>query len=242
MSDRLPAPSTIVVLALVHRDLLGPAQVFERQILELDAQIFADQRAAGQDGDVAQQGLAAIAEARRLHRTDVERAAQLVHHQQRQGLGLHVLGDDQQRSAGLADLLQNRDQVANVADLLLVNQDERVFQAALHGRRIIDEVRGDEALVELHAVDVLDLRFGRLAFFDRDHAVLADAFERFGQQLADGLVVVGADRPDVGDFRLLGNRLGHFHQLGLGRVHGLLDAAPHARPDWRRPRCCAGLP
>ena len=64
-----------------------------------------------------------------------------------------------------------------------------------------------------------------LALFDRDHAVLADALEGLGQQLADRLVVVGADRADVGDFRLLGDGLGHFDQLGFGRVHGLLDAA-----------------
>ena len=100
---------------------------------------------------------------------------------------------------------------------------------AVHRGRIVDEVRGDEPLVELHAVDVLDLGLGGLSLLDRDHAVLADAFEGLGQQLADRLVVVGTDRADVGDFRLLGDRLGHLDQLGLGRVHRLLNAAPHRR-------------
>jgi hypothetical protein len=43
--------------------------VFERELLELQAEVFADHRAAGQDGDVAQHGLAAIAETGRLDRT-----------------------------------------------------------------------------------------------------------------------------------------------------------------------------
>ncbi len=66
---------------LVDRDLLGPAEVLEREVLELQAQVLADQRAAGQHGDVAQHGLAAIAEARRLDGTDVQHAAELVDHQ-----------------------------------------------------------------------------------------------------------------------------------------------------------------
>ena len=57
--------------------------------------------AAGQDGDVAQHRLAAVAEARGLHRADVQHAAELVDDQGRQRLALDVLGDDQQRLARL---------------------------------------------------------------------------------------------------------------------------------------------
>ncbi len=35
-------------VVLVDRDLLGAAQVLEREVLELDAEVFADQRAAGE--------------------------------------------------------------------------------------------------------------------------------------------------------------------------------------------------
>ena len=68
--------------------------------------------AAGEDRDVLQHGLAAIAEARRLHRRDLEAAAQLVDHQGRQRLALDVLGDDQQRLAGLHHCFQQRQQSA----------------------------------------------------------------------------------------------------------------------------------
>ena len=55
---------------LLDADRLGPAELVERDVLELEAQVFADELAAGQDGDVAEHGLAAIAEAGGLDRTD----------------------------------------------------------------------------------------------------------------------------------------------------------------------------
>ena len=95
----------------VDRDLLGPAQVGELDAFEVDAQVLEDRLAAGQDGDVAQHRLAAIAVARCLDRRDLEDAPQLVDDQGRQGLALDVLGDDQQRLVGLGDLLEQRDQL-----------------------------------------------------------------------------------------------------------------------------------
>ena len=56
--------------------------------------LFADDLATGQDGDVLEHGLAAVAEARGLDGQDVEGAAQLVDDQGRQGFAVHVLGDD----------------------------------------------------------------------------------------------------------------------------------------------------
>jgi hypothetical protein len=70
-------------------------------VLELDADVLADQLAAGQDGDVLQHGLAAIAEAGALTAGDLQAAAQLVDHQRGERLALDVLGDDQQGPAGL---------------------------------------------------------------------------------------------------------------------------------------------
>ena len=84
--------------------------------------------AAGQDGDVAEHGLAAIAEAGGLDGADVQHAAQLVDDQGRQRFALDVLGDDQQRLAGLGDLLQQRQHVADVGELLLVDEDQRVLE------------------------------------------------------------------------------------------------------------------
>ena len=43
---------------------LGAAEVGQFNALQLDAEVFADELAAGEDGDVFEHGLAAVAEAR----------------------------------------------------------------------------------------------------------------------------------------------------------------------------------
>ena len=108
MSACLPAPSTIVVFSLSIDDALGAAEVFELEVLELDAEVFGDATATGEDGDVFEHGLAAIAEARGLHGGDVERAAELVHHEGRERFAFDVFRDDEERLAGLGDLLEQR--------------------------------------------------------------------------------------------------------------------------------------
>ena len=118
-------------VVLVDGDLLGVAEVAHLHVLQLDAQIFRDGLAAGEDRDILQHGLAAIAEARSLHGRDLQRAPQLVDHQGRQGFALDVLSDDEQRLAALGDLLEQREQVLHRADLLLVDQDLGVFQTQL---------------------------------------------------------------------------------------------------------------
>ena len=123
MSSFLPPPPTIVVFSASMIDLLRLAQVGELDAVELDAQVLEDRRAAGEHGDVAQHGLAAIAVAGGLDRTDLQDAAELVDHQRRQGFAFDVFGDDQQRLAGLADGFQQRHEVLGAGDLFFVDQD-----------------------------------------------------------------------------------------------------------------------
>src|SRR4029434_7387087 len=51
---------------LVDGHALGATEIIERDVLELDAEIFGDATATREDRDVFEHGLAAIAEARRL--------------------------------------------------------------------------------------------------------------------------------------------------------------------------------
>ena len=147
-------------------------------------------------GDVAEHLLAAVAEARRLDRQDVQDAAQLVDHQGAQRLAVDVLGDDHQLLAALLDeLLQDRQHVVDRADLLLGDQDVRLLDLRHHPLGVGDEVRGDVATVEQHALGVLDLELEGLALLDGDDAVLADLLHRLGEQLAD----LGIVRGDGGD-------------------------------------------
>ena len=76
-------------------------------------------------------------------------------------------------------------------------------RTAFHPLRIGDEIGGDIAAIELHAFDDVQRGGHGLGFFDRDDAILADLLHRFGNQIADRLVVVGGNGADLGDFRLV---------------------------------------
>src|SRR3546814_20281235 len=65
-------------VVLVDRDALGGAEHAERDVFELDPEILGDDFALAQDRDVLEHRLAAIAEARRLDRGDLQPATQLV--------------------------------------------------------------------------------------------------------------------------------------------------------------------
>jgi hypothetical protein len=98
MSFFLPAPSTMVVVSLVIETLLGAAEHVQGHVFQLDAEVFGDHLAAGQDGDVFQHGLAAVAEARSLDGSNLEAATQLVDHEGGQRFAFNVFRDDQQRT------------------------------------------------------------------------------------------------------------------------------------------------
>ena len=143
--------------------LLGTAEHVERDVLELDAEILGDHLTAGEHGDVLQHGLAAIAEARRLDRGNLEPAAQLVDHERGKRLALDVLGDDQDRLAGLHHLLEQGKQRLHVGELLLVDENVGALELDAHLVGVGDEIGGNIATVELHALDHFKLGLERLS-------------------------------------------------------------------------------
>ena len=212
-------------VVLVNGDLLGGAQVLELDILKLDAQVLGDALAAGQDCDVLQHCLAAVAEARSLDGADLQRATQLVDDQGGERLAVHVLGDDQHWTAGLGDHLQQRQHVLEAGDLLLVDEDQRVAELAGHRVGVGDEVGGEVALVELHALDRVAAGVDGLGFLDGDGAVLADLLHGLGDDGADGGVGVGGDGGDLGDLLLVLHLDGHLRELLDNRLDCAVDAA-----------------
>src|SRR6266545_5041424 len=130
-------------LVLGDDDLAGAAKQIEGRVLQLETDLLADDLATGEDGDVTEHGLAAVAEARRLDGHGLEGAADLVDDQGGQRLALDVLRDDRQRLAGLHDLLEQRQQVLDRGDLGVDDQDVGVVEDGLHTLRVGDEVRRD---------------------------------------------------------------------------------------------------
>ena len=225
MSDFLPAPSMIVVFSLRDLDLLGFAEVVHRGLLERQADFLGDDLAARQDRDVLQHGLTAIAEARRLDGRDLDDAADVVDDERRERLAFDVFRDDQQRPARLGDALEQRQQLADVRDLLVVDQDQRVLEVRRLRRLIVDEVQRQVAAVELHALDDVELVRETRAFLDGDDAFLADLAHRLGDDLADLLVGVRRDRADLRDRLVVLARLRELLELLGDRDGRLVDAA-----------------
>src|SRR5690606_19286722 len=127
-------------LVLGDDHLAGLPEQVDRGVLELEADGLADDLATGEDGDVLQHGLAAVAEARSLDGDGLERALDLVDHEGGQGLALDVFGADQQRLVRLHDLLQQRHQVLDAGDLRLDQQDVGVLEHGLLTLGVGDEV------------------------------------------------------------------------------------------------------
>ena len=83
-------------LVLGDDHLACSAEQLQAGALQFEANLFRDDLGTGEDRDVLQHRLAAIAEARSLDRHGAEGATNLVDHQGRQGFALDVLGDDRE--------------------------------------------------------------------------------------------------------------------------------------------------
>ena len=209
---------------LVDHDALGATEIGDLDVLQLDAEVFGDALAAGEDCNVLEHRLAAIAEAGSLDRTHVERAADLVHDEGREGFAFHFLGNDEEGLARLGDGLEQREHVLEARDLLLVDQHVGVLEDRFHRLGIRGEVRGEVALVELHALNDVEGGLDGLGLFDGDGAVLADLIHGVGNDVADGLIPVGGDGGDLADFLAVVDLLGNARELGDGGLNGLVDA------------------
>src|SRR3546814_3246246 len=83
--------------------MCSSGRIGQRGLLDRQAELFGDHRAAGEDGDVLEHFLATIAKARRLDGGDLEDATQVVDDQRRERFAFDVFGDDHQRTAALGD-------------------------------------------------------------------------------------------------------------------------------------------
>jgi hypothetical protein len=102
MSAFLPAPSTIVVLSLSIVTRLARPRSFERDVLELDAEVLGDRLPPVRMAMSFSIALRRSPKPGALTAQTLQRAAQLVDDQRGERLALDVLGDDQQRLAARA--------------------------------------------------------------------------------------------------------------------------------------------
>src|SRR5882757_6924088 len=222
-------------VVLVDGYALRCAQVFDLHRLELDAQIFGDGLATGQNCDIAKHCLATVAKARSFDGSDVERATQLVDYQGCECLTVYILSDDDERLASTGDLLEQGKQVLHGADLLLIDQDVRIFESCFHALFIGHEVGRQIAAVELHTLDHVQLCLHRLRLFNGDDTVLTNLLHRLGDDGSDLVIGVGGDGADLCD-HFASDRLRQLRErsalddavliaLANDGLNGLIDAA-----------------
>src|SRR5699024_7074925 len=123
--DRNAVTSTIDNGSVIFANFaaLGLAQVLDGSAVEGHTGLFRDDGTTGQDSDVFEHGLAAITKAGGFDSCGFEDVTDVVHNQSGQCFAFDIFGDDQQGTIGFGDLFEDGQQVADVADLFVVDQD-----------------------------------------------------------------------------------------------------------------------
>ena len=192
------------------------------------ANLFGNNLAAGEDRNISHHSLATVTETGCLHGNGLDGAAHLVQHEQSQSLALNILGNNQQRLAGLHDLLKNGNQILHVRDLLVDHQDVGVFQNGFLTLGVGHEVAGEEALIEAHTLGEFQVQAEGVGFLNGNHAFLADLLHSLSDQLTD-LLIARRDGCGCRDLFLSLNLFRGVEQ-GLGDLlNSLLDTALEAQ-------------
>ena len=108
---------------------------------------------------------------------------------------------------------------------LFVDEQERIFEGGFHAFGVGDEVGGNVPAVELHAFDHVQRGAHGFGFLNGNDAVFADLVHGFGNQVADGGVVVRGNGADLPDLFLVLTGLAELLQFSGGRFNGFLDSA-----------------
>src|SRR5690606_11055773 len=197
----------------------------QRSGFQRHTDFFRNHLTTGQYRNVLQHGFTTVTEARGFYRSHFEGSAQVVHHQRGQRLTFNVFSDDQQRTTRLSHCFQNRDQFLQVVDFLVDQQHQRVVQLDDHFFLVVDEVRRQEAAVELHAFNHFQFVFQAFAFFNGDHAFFAHFFHGFGNDAADGFIGVGRNSTYLSNGLGVGAGFGLSFQGFNHRRSGFVDTA-----------------
>ena len=109
-----------------------------------------------------------------------------------------------------------------------MDEDERVFENAFHAIRIRYEIGREVATIELHTFDNVKGGLNRLGFFNGNDAVFADLVHRFGNDVADGGVVVRGHGRHLRDHRALLDFLCQVLDFGCDGFDSFINTALHS--------------
>ncbi len=138
------------------------AELIHRRIFQIQSELFRDHFTTGKDRDIFEHLFSSVAIARRFHRYDLERAAQLIQYECAQRLTLYVLCDNEEFRARLYNLLKKRQDLLDVGNLLICNKDIWIFEICFHLIHIRCHISGKITTVKLHSLYEIQLRHHRL--------------------------------------------------------------------------------
>ena len=208
------------------RDPAGAAQIRQGDLVEGHGLVFAHHGGAGEDGDVGQHGLAAIAKARRPHGGHLQHAPVLVHHQGGEGFAVHFFREDQQRLAGFGHGFQHRHQIGDCADLAVGDQQQGIFKDAFAPVLVGHEIGRAVAAIKGHAFGDLQLGGQGGGFLHGDHAIGTHLGHGLGNHAADFFVIASTHRGHLAN-GIAGDRLGALGNARHDGGRGLFHAAAH---------------
>src|SRR5687768_14631930 len=89
--------------------------------------------------------------------------------------------------------------VLHVADLFIIDEDERAFELGLHFFAVGNEIRRDISAIELHTFYHFYSCFSTSCFFNCDHTFLTHFLHSLSDQLTDLCIVIGGDGSNLLD-------------------------------------------
>ena len=150
--------------------------------VQAQAHVAADDRAAGQDGHILQQGLSAFPETGRFDGHTAKSATHLVDHQGRQCLTVNIFRYDYQGPAALCNHhFHGGDDVGGRAKFLIGDQEEGIVQRRFHTVGVGDKV--GRKIAPVYPDTFYDFQFvvHGFGFLDGDDALPANFVHGVGQ-------------------------------------------------------------
>src|SRR5699024_8616243 len=108
------------------------SKLLHRCLFEIQAKLLGDHLSACQDCDILKHLFSSVAISRCFYSRNIKCTAQFVDDQCCKSFTFYILRDDQKSCSGLHDLLKERKNILNIGDLLICDQNIRIFQNCFH--------------------------------------------------------------------------------------------------------------
>ena len=202
----------------INTNFFSYTKISELDTFELDAQVLENSLRIGQDGNIFQHRLAAVSVTWSLDRTDLQNPSHLINNESGQRLTLDILGNNQQREAGLRRFFEQWNQRLGTANLIFVNQNPTIIELDNLIVDIGDEMRRQISSLKLHPLHQLNLSGNLTTFLNGNHPILTNLQQGVSKYFSNFLIIITSNR---------GHSLNSFAIVSPDRLCQLLQFSDH---------------